>query len=102
VQGDEAKWSKFRTRAIASLGMSGFFLFITYLGHTAFSVFIFVLQVMSFTEVIKIGYIAAGEAGGRLKGFRVLNWYFLAVLIYTLYARCVAGAFGCTYTYLCV
>jgi phosphatidate cytidylyltransferase len=48
------------------------FALILYLGHAFVSIFVVLLQVMVFKEVVSLRYIVAKER--KLYGFRTLHW----------------------------
>jgi predicted CDP-diglyceride synthetase/phosphatidate cytidylyltransferase len=69
----QEKYRKFFTRSIWGVVMILVFALILYLGHAFVSIFVVVLQIMVFKEMVSLRYIEAKER--KLWGFRTLHWY---------------------------
>jgi hypothetical protein len=71
----QEKYRKFFTRTIWGSLMIFFFAFILYTDHVLVCVFVVVLQIIVFKEMIALRYTEAKEK--NLWGFRTLHWYIL-------------------------
>ena len=77
----QEKYRKFFTRSVWGSLMIIVFAAILYLGHAFVSLFVMLIQVMVFKEMIAVRYIEAKER--KISGFRTLHWFILfATLFY--------------------
>ncbi len=67
------KYRKFVTRSVWGGLMIAVFAFILYMGHAAVSLFVILIQIMIFKEMLGIRYKEAKER--KLWGFRTLHWF---------------------------
>jgi len=62
-----------------------FFAFILYMDHVLVCLFVVILQIIVFREMINLRYIEAKEK--KLWGFRTLHWWFLFVTDFYVYGQ---------------
>jgi len=67
--------------------MIAFFSIILYTDHLMVSIFVVILQVIVFKEMLAVRYVEAKER--ELWGFRTLNWYFLFGTLFFAYGATV-------------
>jgi len=91
----QEKYRKFFTRTIWGTMMIVVFGAILYVGHIAVSTFIYLIQALSFKEIIALRYIEAKEK--KIPRYRTMHWYFLFCMFYIVYGPNVLRVFTLYY-----
>eukprot|EP01116_Phalansterium_solitarium_P003636 TRINITY_DN14454_c0_g1_i1.p1 TRINITY_DN14454_c0_g1~~TRINITY_DN14454_c0_g1_i1.p1 ORF type:complete len:494 (-),score=163.60 TRINITY_DN14454_c0_g1_i1:122-1510(-) len=92
MEAAQERYRKFFTRSISGLVMILVFAIILYSSHFLVSLFVVVLQVVVFKEIIALRYIEAKEK--KLWGFRTLHWYFLLCSFIYVYSNVFIDKFS--------
>jgi len=81
----QERYTKFFTRTIWGALMIVFFGLLLYTDHILVCLFVILLQIIVFREMINIRYIEVKEK--KLYGFRTLHWWFLFVTDFYVYGQ---------------
>jgi len=83
----QSRWKKVGTRTVIGLFMIAFFSLILNSDHIVIALFVVLLQVGGFREVLNVRYNVDKEK--QLYGFRSLNWFFLWSTLFFFYGKSV-------------
>ncbi|KAK3256595.1 hypothetical protein CYMTET_34273 [Cymbomonas tetramitiformis] len=81
------KWQSFRTRFVSSVCMVGGFFVVLYFGHVFVWALVSLIQTVMVHELYKLAQKSRAEKD--LPGFRFLQWYFFATMVFFVHGRFV-------------
>lgn len=79
------------TRTLVGLGLCALFVSVVKAGHMWVSIWVILMEIGMYREIIKIGYSVAKD--GKIPLWRTTSWYFFVSALYLFYGKSVLSHF---------